>query len=383
MWGINMKKKALVVTAVAGFVRGFLSHDMKLLQDRGYEVHCATNAETVGAENIDEYFREINVIFHQVNFSSASPVSIQTIKSYKQMKQLLKGYDFQVVHCHTPIAAAITRAACFKYRKKGLKVIYTSHGFYFHRGSSKKTWLFFYTLEKLQSLWTDAIITINFEDYNNAQKMFCKNVFHINGVGIDTRRYTDLKIDRTAYRNGIGIKNDQIMILSIGELSRRKNHQIVIKAISKLNNPKLVFVICGRAMQGVGTFEELTSLSKELKVKTVFIGFRDDIPQVCHCADIGTIPSTREGLGLAGIELLASGVPLVGSNVHGINDYVINGVTGFTYNPYDDNGFTEGIRKLCNEQTRLKMKNNCISKALEFDQSISFKQMRDIYKKIL
>lgn len=158
----------------------------------GYEVHCAANIHHAGAECMDEYFKEMNVVFHQIDFSSSKPISKETYISYREMKKLFNEIQFDVVHCHTPIAGAIARMAGKKQRKQGCKMLYTTHGFYFHKYSSKKTWLIFHTIEDFMSKYTDAMITINHEDYKNAKDMHCKNVYYIPGVGVDTKKFKDV-----------------------------------------------------------------------------------------------------------------------------------------------------------------------------------------------
>lgn len=138
------------------------------------------------------------------------------------------------------------------YWRGGTTVFYTSHGFYFHKGSSKKSWILYNTIEKIMSALCDAIVTINLENYSTAKKMFCKKVFHINGVGCDTAKYRNAQVNRDEYRKSLGIKLNQIMILDIGELSPRKNHKVVIDAIAKVNNKNVVLVICGKAILGSG-----------------------------------------------------------------------------------------------------------------------------------
>ncbi|MHB8132224.1 MAG: glycosyltransferase, partial [Mobilitalea sp.] len=311
-------------------------------------------------------------------FSSVSPLSKESFKAFKQLNLIMKQYHYEMIHCHTPIAGTLTRAASIGLRHKGTKVIYTSHGFYFHKGSSKKTWLLYYNIEKLASRFTDTIITINREDYNNAKTMCSKNVRYINGVGVDTQKYLNVTIDRDSYRESIGIHKDDVMVLSVGELTDRKNHQIIIKALSKLSN-NYVLVICGKVMNGEGTYDKLRLMSVEYKVRVIFLGFRTDIPQLCHCTDIGTLPSTREGLGLAGIELLASGVPLVTSNVHGIVDYMHEGKTGFLCNPYDSDAYAKAFSKLGDSNIRHSMIKDCIESAVRFDIKISQAQRAKIY----
>lgn len=80
-------KKALIVTAFAGFIKSFLSNDIKILQEMGYEVHCAANIFHAGAEGMNDYFANMGVVFHQIDFSSNKPISKETILSYIELKK--------------------------------------------------------------------------------------------------------------------------------------------------------------------------------------------------------------------------------------------------------------------------------------------------------
>lgn len=375
-------KKVLITTALAGFIRSFLKNDIRILQSMGYEVHCAANKNHVGVGDINKFFDENNIIFHQIDFSSNKPISKDTFIAYNQLKKLKNEYHFDIVHSHTPIAGAITRLIFNSCRKAGTKVIYTTHGFYFHKGSSKKTWLVYKNIEDFMSRLSDMIITINKEDFENAQNMHCKRVRYINGVGVDVDRFINCNIDRDNYRKLLGVSKVELMILAVGELSNRKNHQIVIKALGRLSLENVVFVICGNAMTEEATTEELKKLAIENNVRLLLLGSRKDIPQIAKCADIGVISSTREGLGLAGIEMLASGTPLVASNVHGIKDYMIDSKTGYLCNPYDEVEFSEAILKLTNCELRNNMIENCIESSRKFDKLISYEQMKKIYEEV-
>lgn len=374
-------KKALIITALGGFIRSFLTSDIKILQDMGYEVHCAANINHEGADGLAEYFEEMNVVFHQIDFSSNRPISKETLMAYKQVVKLIKKTRFSLIHCHTPIAGVITRVAARKQQKKGTKVIYTTHGFYFHKHSSKKTWMVFRTIEDLMSRYSDAIITINHEDYSNAKKMHCSNVYYIPGVGVDTKRFSDVIVDRDEYRKKLGVKKEDFLILGVGELSHRKNHQIIIKALGEAKIPNSVFMICGNAMNSANTKDELEKLAKQENVDLRLMGLRKDIPEICKCADIGVMPSTREGLGLSGIEMLASGLPVVASDVHGIVDYIINNEDGYLCNPYDYREFSGAIKKAL--KTKDVMKKKCKKYAKPFDKKYANEKMKEIYQKIL
>ena len=150
-----------------------------------------------------------------------------------------------------------------------------------------------------------------------------------------------------------------------------------------MNDPKYVYVICGKIVPGEGTYDELKQMANDLNVRTIFLGYRTDIPQIAYSCDIGALPSTREGLGLAGIEMMAAGLPLVASNVHGIKDYVLDGLTGFSVDPYDAENFSNSIEKLSDCNIRKDMKANCCKKAEEFNMENSHLQRMKIYSEVL
>ena len=290
-------KRALIVAATGGFLNGFLIPDMKLLQEMGYEVHCAANGNSVSTFVPEERFASIGVAFHQIDFSSTSPISKESLTAYKQYKELLNKYEFDFVHVHTPIPGAIVRMATRRKRKRGCVVVYTTHGLTFPKGSSLKTKIVYGGVEWICSWMTDGIITINWEDYAQMKKMGCKNVYHINGVGVDTSRYHECQIDRETYRKSLGLSENDIAILEVGELSTRKNHKVIIDALEKLADQRYVFLICGKAMSNLGTYDFLKKYAEEKNVRVIFLGFRKDIPEINRCADIAVLPSLREGLG--------------------------------------------------------------------------------------
>lgn len=375
-------KNILIATNYIGFFH-FLWDDIDFYNRLGYKVYAIADNSKNENDTL-EVMHKKGVTFIDVKMDGKKPFTKNNILYYESVRKLFKQYHFDVVHCHTPIVSLLVRLAAKKYRKKGTKVIYTTHGLAYTHLSSKKEYFIYHSIESLASRFCDAIITINLEDYDNARMLHCRNVYHINGVGVDITKYKDVWIDKSEYRKRLGVPDDKIMILSIGELSARKNHKVIVDAISKLDDKdKYVFAICGREMTGNGTKDLIQRTADEKGVKVVFWGFRNDIPQVVHCADIGAIPSVREGLGLSGIETLSAGVPLVGSDIQGIREYIINGKTGFLCNPYDAQSFAEAIKKLSDKEYRQSMRDNCLKIINKFDKKISVNQREKIYKEIL
>ncbi len=375
-------KKALIVANMGGFA-SFLLDDIDILQNKGYEITYIADLEKLPWEDTKKKLVEKNVKCIHVSFDTKNPFSKENRKAYKKIKRIISSEYFDIIHSHTPIVGLLTKIASKKTRKNGSKVIYTTHGFPFHSKSSKKSWLLYYTFEKISSKYCDAIITINNEDFINAKTMLCKNVFYINGVGVDTEKYNLNNFDKITYKKRLGIDTSKIMILSIGELSERKNHKVIIEALSLLDNKdEYVYVICGNGVNG-GTGVELKKLADEKGVNIVLLGFRFDIPEIINCSDFGAIPSIREGLGLAGIQSLAAGIPLVASDVQGIKDYVIENKTGYLCDCYDSKAFSNNILALSDYNIRVQMEAECKEVAKRFDKKISKKQRMQIYEQIM
>ena len=374
-------KNALIVSNSLGLVTAFLENDIKILNAKNYKltIVCNVNYPDVNSEKFLKQYPNIEII--NIPFPIRNMVFNEIYESFKALKNVLRKNKYDMIHCHSTIAAAITRIILFTCFYK-TELIYTSHGFPFYCGVKGIKPKIYYCLEKILSYCTDAIITICNEDYENAKKMYCKSVYKINGVGVNLKRFYECNVSKMDYRNELSIPQDKKVILSIGELNTNKNHKAVIEAIGKINDNQIIYIICGREVTEKGKMHELESLSKKNGVKTIFLGFRNDIPEICKCADIGIIPSFKEGLGLAGIEMLASGIPLAGSNRQGIRDYIHENTTGFLFDPNNVDTIVEAIKKTFEIAGRVDVFNNCIRESKRFGKEEAYANMKNIYDEL-
>ena len=381
-------KRVLITASVVSFIEWFNKENVEFLrQELGCEVHIACNFDYMRDTDEDrtkkylDKLRGEGVLLHNIPFDR-SPLTASNFKAYRQLKKLIDEGGFDLIHCHTPAAAMITRLAARRARRHGSVVMYTCHGFHFHNASSKKNWIVYYPVERIMSRFCDYIVTINHEDFERAKTFHAKNVRYIPGVGVDTERIARAKVDKRGYKRSIGVPEDCVMLLSVGELIERKNHRVIIEALSKLKRSDIYYVICGKGPLK----EELAALAEKYGIaeRVVFLGFRNDIPELNNTADISAFPSKIEGLGLAGIEAMAAGVPVVASNVHGILDYVRDGETGFAVPPDDAEGFARAIEKLADDpELREKMGKRCTEAVKPFELSRALETMWAIYREIL
>jgi glycosyltransferase involved in cell wall biosynthesis len=364
--------KILYVTTV-GMTMGFFTSLIKELTDQGHTVDIVTNTQE---HPVPQIYDTLAGHIYEVPFSRAG-LNLQNIKTIKILRKIVEDGGYDVVHCHTPNAAVSTRFACRKLRKKGLKVIYTAHGFHFYKGAPLKNWIF-YPFEKICARWTDLMITINKDDHSFALEKFKKtNVTYIPGVGIDTAFFRETVIDRDSKRTELGIPKDCFAVLSVGEINANKNHASVIRALADLKDSSIHYLIAGKGP----LTEDLTALSEQLGISSNvhLLGYRNDVNELYKAADIFALPSLREGLNVSVMEALASGLPVICSDIRGNRDMVRNGQNGYLFMPNDPASIIEAINKVRKNSISAE---ECRISAMPYDRSIINKEMLRIYSSI-
>lgn len=394
-------KKALMIATVPSMIGQFNMANIQILLDLGYEVHVACNFDdrSVWTENRVEELRkqldDLGVKYFQIDFARSPKHVRKLAESYKEIEELLFREKYTLVHVHTPVAAAEVRLAAKDYNyaierrvKEGksaperLRVIYTAHGFHFYDGAPIKNWLIFYPIEKWFSRYTDVLITINKEDYKRAKSKFhAKKTVYIPGVGVDTEKFAVCKIDKPAKRAELGVKDSDFLILSVGELSERKNQKVVIEALHKMKEDGTIDNIIYFAV-GKGDQEEefrclITEYGLEDHIK--LLGFRADIDELCETVDCFVHPSVREGLGIAPLEAMAAGLPLISAAVNGIKDYTEDGVSGCCVNPTDVDEMVKAIKRMHDDGIFRKQ---CASNNWKTAKTFDIKNTDEIMQKI-
>lgn len=373
-----MKKVLFVATVVKQHIMVFHIPYLKLFKENGYEVHvCAKN----DYEDKDECRIPYCDRFYDLPFER-SPFKKNNFYVFKKLKNTINNNKYDIIHCHTPMGGALTRLSAIKACNNCSKVIYTAHGFHFYKGAPLLNWLIYYPIERWLARYTDVLITINKEDYNRAKKFKAKRVYYIPGVGIDTEMFRNVNIDKLRKRKSIGVKNDNFMIISVGELNKNKNHKVIIKAIAKLKSKNIKYVICGQ-----GPLEnELKKLSQELDIRqqVIFLGYRKDISELMNIADLFAFPSYREGLSLSLMEAMASGLPVICSKIRGNSDLIIDNKGGYLVNNSDMYGYYKSIVKYIENNDFIKKHGNYNKKRIKsFDINIVLKKMQTIYGSLI
>lgn len=374
-----MSKMVLFVASVAKkHILQFHIPYLEWFKQRGYTVHvCAGNdfekGDKVNIPYCDTY--------HQIPFYR-SPFATKNFTSYKELKKLVKENHYDIIHCHTPVAAAIARMALRKERKKGTVMLYTAHGFHFYSGAPKISKLYYF-IEKALVKHTDGLITINEEDYSAAKKFSKKKncrVYKIHGIGADFSRVKNPSQTREEMRKEFGIPEDAFLVMSNSEINENKNITTSIRAIAA--NKGVYLLVCGSGK----AMDECKALAKELSCedRIIFAGYRFDAKELLNCADAFIFPSHREGLGLAAIEAMAAGLPLIVSDNRGTREYAVQGENAIVCGANDVNAFANAVGLLCGDKEMCKrLGENGRLTAEKYGLSSALAEMEEIYNEFI
>jgi len=370
--------KVLFLATVDSHLYYFHLPFMKLLRLKGYKVEVAASPIYVFKERIE---RE-GFTFHPISFSR-NPLHPTNTIAFFQLFRLLKKNKYQLVHTHTPVASFLGRVAA---KLAGVSaVLYTAHGFHFFDGAPRKNWMLYYTAEKIVAKWTDALLVMNQEDFENGKKLGFipgESLFFVHGVGVDIKRYSQAQGGKDI-RAELGIHNDAVVITCVAEFNENKNHDFLMKAWTEINKQRLNVKLL---LVGEGELSEF--IKGEVKKKSLtdvfFVGKREDIPQILNGSDIGLLVSKREGLPRCIMEAMTAGKPVVATDIRGNRDLVKDGVNGFLVKLGDVQGLVDSILKLANDKN---LRDQMGKKGRELIEDYSLEnvleEMAEIYDKFL
>lgn len=161
--------------------------------------------------------------------------------------------------------------------------------------------------------------------------------------------------ERRSVRRELGLANDDLVVVTVARLDRVKGVDILARdwpAIAR-RVPSARLLLVG---QGALREDLLSVLESEGVLPTVTMtGYREDVAHVLHAADVLALPSRSEGMPLAALEALASGLPIVAHAVGGIPELVVDGQNGILV-PLETGAMAEGlIGILSNDRRRERL----------------------------
>lgn len=374
--------KMLYIHNQAKKVNNFSHSSMLAAQELGIEFHIASNwgYETEADRKKDEDRYGIKI--HQIDFIR-KPYDSRNIKAYKQVCELLEREKYDLIHCNTPIGGVIGRLAGKKCKVP--KIIYQAHGFHFYKGASIFNWLIYYPIERWLAKYTDCLITINSEDFALAKNRINLKpggtIEFVNGVGINLEEYRNIKVNKKELRESLGINEQDFVCISAGDLVKRKNYNIAIRALVNLNF-NIKYLICGQGSEE----KKLKLLVKKYNVedRVVFLGYRSDVKELMMISDCFLFTSLQEGLPRSLMEAMSLGLPCVVSDVRGNVDLIKNEKGGILCDAKRSDNFSSALQDIStNYNKRITMGQHNLENIKRYDLSMVKEQIQRVYRKVL
>lgn len=349
--------------------------------EHGYKLFAGINrtyAEKLRClDNLDIHF------YNQHTYRSIFALRDNWV-AFKNLRSLLKKHpEIEFIHCNTPIGGLIGRICGKIYGVK--TIVYTAHGFHFYKGAPFFNRTIIKWIERLLAYWTDAILTMNKEDFESASKFCLRNggkVYHIPGVGVDSNGFTGVDFNKEYIRDSLNIPQDSVMAIAMGDVVPRKNYKIAIEAVAKANRSQLHYVICGKGDQ----IEILRKYAKELHIEDQihFLGFRNDIKELALSSDLFLFSSLQEGLPRSTMEAMCAGLPCVISEIRGHVDLIENEHGGLLCPVNDVEAFAASLQRMVDNPDFRKEQGSIAKERIKkFDVEIVRTRLREIYADIL
>jgi glycosyltransferase involved in cell wall biosynthesis len=310
----------------------FLLPLMRGMRDAGHEVVGIASDGPFMAKIRAEGFR-VEPIYIERSFNL-----LRHSGSARRLKALFKRERFDIVHVHTPVAALIGRWAAW--RAGVPKIVYTAHGFYFHERMPWPKRAAFTALEWLGGRFTDVLFTQSEEDAATARRLrLAKGPIAAIGNGVDPARFHPAEDagERRALRASLGAGDGDAVILMVGRLVAEKGY---VELIEAMRGVAAKLWVVGERLESdhAGPVEHAVAMAERdpvLKQRVRFLGYRGDVPALMRAADIFTLPSHREGMPRSVIEAMMTRLPVVGTNIRGTREEIVEGETG-TLVPVND-----------------------------------------------
>lgn len=338
----------------------------RFLIQQGHNILVVTGAS--GAYNI-----ELDRYGIQSLSCNALQQKINPVKDWQTLfflKQTIQEFQPDIISTHSSKAGLLGRLVS---QLTQTPCIFTAHGWAFTTGVPEPSRTIYQWLEQTVEPLASKIICVS--DYDRQLGI---------QAGMNPHRILTI-------HNGMPDIPDELRanpavsypvnIVMVARFDRQKDHLTLLKAFHNVLGAQLHLVGDGPKLEDVKAFVEQLGISDRVK----FLGYRTNIAEILAQAQIFTLISHWEGFPRSIIEAMRAGLPVIASNVGGVNEAVVDGVTGYCVPSGDVDGLQERLSKLVQEvELRQKMGRQGRQRyELEFTFQKMFEQTFAVYENVL
>ena len=285
------------------------------------------------------------------------------------LRALVRQERYDVIHTHAPMPAVVARLVA----GRGSVLVHTEHNVW-ERYRPLTRWANALTYRRNR-----RVIAVSESVAASARRRGGRPPVEVVIHGIDAR--ATRSEDRTGARARLGLLPEGLVVMTVGNLTVKKAHSTLLDAFvvvrARRGDARLVIVGDGPLR---GELEQRV-VDLGLVGAALLCGSRDDVADLLPAADVFVLSSVHEGLPIALVEALASGLPCVATAVGGVPEVIRDGIEGFLVEPGDVAGLAAAIEKLLGDaELRRNVGARARERAAAFDIGPAVERTRDIYR---
>jgi len=309
----------------------------KALKAKGRDVYVASSGGALVPE-----LKSAGISHIDIDIFTKSELSPKVFRAVFEISKIIKRFNIDIVHSQTRVSQV---AGFFASKLSGIPMVTTCHGF-FNKNIGRA----------ILACWGEKVIAISGAVEENLVNYFGVDKSRISLIynGVDTGKFLKdfSKEEKDNLKDKFGIKKDCGVIGMISRFTPDKGHDTLLYAFRGIlkdkPNTQMVFVGDGDKKQDIVNLAQKLNLSDS----AVFIKPQLDTVEALSVMDIFMFtPARREGLGLALIEALAAGKPVVATNVGGISSVIEDNVNGILTEPSKPELLAEAVLRLLGDET--------------------------------
>lgn len=334
----------------------------KALADKGHVVHFITYQQPV---RLSEF--NANIFYHEVRVPTYPLFDYPPYETAlsSTMVDVIVNNQIELLHVHYAIphaSAAFMTKSILARQGKTIPVITTLHGTDITLVGRDKTFAPVVSFSINQS---DAITAVSYNLREETNKIFkIEKEIEVIQNFVDVRRFNKRPID--AFRRVIAPNNEKIVIHA-SNFRRIKRVEDVVKIFAKIHKSvpsKLLFVGDGPERTTAESLSRDLNMGDDIR----FVGKQEQMEEILAIGDLFLLTSEYESFGLAALEAMAAGVPVISTNAGGLPEINEHGVTGYMSNVGNvDEMSTFGVELLSDKDKLSKFKANAYEQAKKFD----------------
>ncbi len=210
-----------------------------------------------------------------------------------------------------------------------------------------------------------------------------------NGVEVNPDVESEIEDVRNKIMHEFMIPQNTVLVGTIGRLVWQKGLPYFIQAIRHIANSKwqmvdkIKYLIVGEGKERKNLELKIKKLG--LSSRVIFTGFRKDVKEILSALDIFVLPSIREGQPIILLEAMAMSKPIVATDIEGVNETVVDDLTGILVQPKDSSALAEAIVSLLKDSKKAQEMGQMARKAVEekFNIEDKIKQHEQLYETVI